>query len=133
MAVNVCTVTHLAAATEPQTLPKEAVRRKWVKIKVTHVPNRNGDQRDEGRTGRKTDSFYILADTSCPDNLNCLTPASFRIGFVTGDCCANVSGRSSTKTDAYNILGRFEVRRNTLRTEPELQQDGTAPPIGDPL
>lgn len=69
MAVNVCAVTHLAAAA-PQTLPKEAVRRKWVKIKVTRVPNRNGDQRDEGRTGRKSVSFHILADTSCPDNLN---------------------------------------------------------------
>lgn len=33
-----------------QTLPKEAVRRKWVKIKVVCVPNRNGDQRDEGTT-----------------------------------------------------------------------------------
>lgn len=120
MAVNVCTVTHLAA-TEPQTLPKEAVRRKWVKIKVTHVPNRNGDQRDEGRTGRETVSFCILADTSCPDNLNCLTRASFRIGFVTGDCCANVSGRSSPKPAAEGVLGRFEVRRNALRTEPELQ------------
>lgn len=47
MAGNVCAVTHLAAAA-PQTLPKEAVRRKWVKIKVARVSNRNGDQRDEG-------------------------------------------------------------------------------------
>lgn len=47
MAVNVGAVTHLAAAA-PQTLPKEAVSRKWVKIKVARVSNRNGDQRDEG-------------------------------------------------------------------------------------
>lgn len=69
MAGNVCAVTHLTAAA-PQTLPEEAVRRKWVKIKVARVSNRNGDQRDEGRTGRETVSLYISADTSCPDNLN---------------------------------------------------------------
>lgn len=68
MAVNVCAVTRLTAAT-PQTLPKEAVRRKWVKIKVARVPNRNGDQRDEGPTGKETVSFSIFADTSCADNL----------------------------------------------------------------
>lgn len=57
MAVNVCAVTHLAAAA-PQTLPKEAVSRKWVKIKVARVPNRNGDQRDEG--AKREGNCFIL-------------------------------------------------------------------------
>lgn len=94
MAVNVCVVTHLAAAA-PQTLPKEAVRRKWVEIKVTRVPNRNGDQRDEGRTGRKTLSFYILADTSCPHNLNA---APRRVsGSDSLPPTVNASGRGSVE------------------------------------
>lgn len=82
--VNAGAVTHLTvAAPNPQ---KEAVRRKWVKIKVARLLSC-----EEGSKNYFTlhSHFRRLADTPCPDTLtkkNNNTGMSFDIGSITREC-----------------------------------------------